>query len=55
MNLTMRMLPGLSALLAGAVLTFFAGRLARSAESANRVRMIGVALAFIGAILVFVP
>ena len=53
MNLTMEMLPGLSALLVGAVLTFFAEKLSRKRENANRVRMIGVGLAFVGAILVF--
>lgn len=55
MNLTMEMLPGLGALIAGAVLTFFADRLARRSDNANRVRLIGVALAFVGAILVFIP
>lgn len=55
MNLTTQMLPGLSALLIGAVLTFFAGRLCRKRESAARVRLLGVALAFAGAIFVFVP
>lgn len=55
MNLTTQMLPGLSALLAGAVLTFFADKLTHKSGSANRVRLIGVALAFIGAILVFLP
>ena len=54
MNLTSQMLPGISALLAGAVLTFFAEKLSRKAENANRVRLLGVALAFIGAILVFI-
>ena len=54
MNLTMQMLPGLCALLVGAVLTFFAGSLSRKAENANRVRLIGVGLAFVGAILVFI-
>ena len=54
MNLTKQMLPGLSALLVGAVLTFFADKLSRRQESANRVRLIGVGLAFIGAIMVFV-
>ena len=53
MNLTMQMLPGLSALLVGAVMVLFAGRLSRKAENENRVRMIGVFLAFVGAILVF--
>lgn len=55
MNLTLQMLPGLSALLAGAVLTLFADRFSHKQGSANRVRLIGVALAFIGAILVFIP
>ena len=53
MNLTTEMLPGLGALLVGAVMTFFAGKLSRKAENENRVRLIGVGLAFIGAILVF--
>ena len=54
MNLTSQMLPGLSALLVGAVLTFFAGGLTRKPENANRIRLIGVALAFVGAIMVFI-
>lgn len=54
MNLTMEMLPGLGALLVGAVMAFFAGQLSRKEENANRVRLIGVGLAFIGAILVFI-
>ena len=48
------MLPGLCALLVGAVLTFFADKLSRRQENANRVRFIGVGLAFIGAIMVFI-
>ena len=54
MNLTGEMIPGLCALLVGAVLTFFAGKLSRKAENANRVRLIGVGLAFVGAIMVFI-
>ena len=54
MNLTGEMIPGLCALLVGAVLTFFAEKLSRRAENANRVRLIGVALAFVGAIMVFI-
>ena len=53
MTLTMEMVPGLGALLVGAVMVFFAGRLSRKKENENRVRLIGVGLAFIGAILVF--
>ena len=53
MNLTMEMMPGLGALFVGAVMTLFAGKVSRKAENENRVRLMGVGLAFIGAILVF--
>ena len=53
MNLTMEMLPGIGALLVGAVMGFFAEKLSRKAENAGRIRLLGVGLAFIGAILVF--
>ena len=55
MNLTTEMIPGLSVLLAGAFVAFFGENLCRKKENANQVRVLGVMLAFVGAILVFVP
>ena len=55
MNLTTGMIPGLSVLLAGAFVAFFGENLCRKKENANQVRVLGVLLAFVGAILVFVP
>ncbi|MBP3428637.1 MAG: hypothetical protein J6M47_10295 [Clostridia bacterium] len=55
MNLTTEMIPGLSVLLAGAFVAFFGENLCSKKENANQVRVLGVMLAFVGAILVFVP
>ncbi|MBP3657040.1 MAG: hypothetical protein J6K32_10140 [Clostridia bacterium] len=55
MNLNAGMAPGLCMLLAGAVITFFAGKLCRREESVLRAKILGVCLAAAGAILVFLP
>lgn len=55
MNFSPQMIPGLCALLVGAGLTFFAGRLCRREKSVPQVKLIGVGLAVIGAIMVFLP
>ncbi len=55
MNLTSEMIPGIATLLCGAVLTFGAGKLCRKQDAVPTVKLIGVGLAFIGAILIFLP
>ena len=55
MNLNEQMLPGLFLLLAGAVLGFGADKLCRKKQNVPQVRILGVGMAFIGAILVFLP
>lgn len=55
MNVSAQMVPGLTALLVGAVLTFFAGKLCHREKDVAQVKLIGVGLAVIGAILVFLP
>ncbi len=53
MNLSAKMIPGLVLLLAGAVLTFGAGRFRRKEEDVHKMKMTGVLLAALGAVLVF--
>lgn len=55
MNLTQQMLPGLCMLLAGAVLTFFAGKLCVKEKNVPQMKLLGVGMAVVGAILVFLP
>lgn len=55
MNLTAEMIPGLCLLLAGAFVTVFAERLCSRRANAPQLRMLGVFLAFAGALLVFIP
>lgn len=55
MNVSAQMIPGLTALLVGAVLTFFARNLCHREKDVTQVKLIGVGLAVIGAILVFWP
>ena len=47
------MIPGICALAVGALLTFFGGRLCHKEKDVQQVRLLGVALAFVGAIMVF--
>ncbi len=53
MNFSPQMIPGLCALIVGAVLTFFAGKLCHQEKNVPQMKLIGVALAVVGAILVF--
>ena len=55
MNLTADMIPGLCVLIAGALITFFSGRVCRKKENEPQVRLLGVGMAVIGAILIFLP
>ena len=53
MNLSTSMIPGLCAMLAGAVLTFGAGKLTHREKSVPTIKLIGVLLAALGAVLIF--
>ena len=55
MNFSQDMVPGLSALLIGALLTFFAGKLCHREKDVPRIKMLGVILAALGAIFIFLP
>ena len=55
MNLTAEMIPGICVLVAGALMSFFADWLCRRKANVGQVRVLGVMMAFIGAILVFIP
>ena len=53
MNFSAEMMPGLTPLIVGAFLGFFADGLCRNKKNTQPMRLLGVALAFAGAILVF--
>ncbi len=53
MNFQSNMIPGICALAVGALLTFFGGRLCHKEKDVQQVRLLGVALAVVGAIMVF--
>ncbi len=53
MNFTMQMLPGIIVLLVGAVLTFLSGKFCKKQEDVLAIKLLGVGLAFVGTILVF--
>ena len=52
-NFQANMVPGICAMLVGALLTFGAGRLCRKEKNIPQVKLIGVGLAVIGALTVF--
>ncbi len=54
MNLNEQMLPGLFLLLAGAVLGFGADKLCRKKQNAPQIKLLGMGLCVIGAVLVFI-
>ena len=54
MNWNADMMPGITLLLAGAFLGFFADGLCRNRKNAQPMRLLGVCLAVAGAILVFI-
>ena len=53
MNFQSNMIPGLCALGVGALLTFFGGKLCHKEKDVRQVKLLGVALAVVGAIMVF--
>ena len=55
MNWSQEMLPGVCALLVGAVLTFGAERLTHKQKDVITVKMIGVVIAVVGAVMIFIP
>ena len=55
MNLSADMIPGLCLLIAGAVIGFGAKPICRREQNIPQVKLLGVGLAAIGAILVFLP
>ena len=54
MNFQANMIPGICALAVGALLTFFGGRLCHREKDVPQVKLLGVALAVVGAVMVFV-
>ena len=55
MNLNAEMIPGLCLLIAGAVIGFGAKPICRREQNIPQVKLLGVGLAAIGAILIFLP
>ena len=53
MNFQANMVPGLCALAVGALLTFFGGQLCHREKDVRQVKLLGVALAVVGAIMIF--
>ena len=51
MNLSPKMIPGLMVLLAGAIVTFAAGRIARGEDHVPAVKLVGILLCAVGAAL----
>jgi len=54
-NLSADMIPGLCLLIAGAVIGFGAKPICRKAENVPQMKLLGVGLSAIGAILIFLP
>ena len=54
MNLNEQMMPGLFLLLAGAVLGFGADKLCRKKQNVPQIKLLGMGLCVIGAVLVFI-
>ena len=52
-NFQANMVPGICAMLVGALLTFGAGRLCRKEKDIPQVKLIGVGLVVVGALMVF--
>ena len=55
MNLTSEMAPGICLLLAGAAMTLFTEQLCHKKKNVQPMKMLGLFLAFAGAIMVFLP
>jgi len=54
MNLTSEMLPGICLLLAGAAMTLFTEQLCHKKKNVPQMRLLGLFLAFAGAVMVFI-
>ena len=54
MNFGAEMVPGITVLVVGAFLGYFADGLCRNKKNVQPMQMLGVFLAFVGAILVFI-
>ena len=55
LNLRAVMIPGLCVLVAGALITYFAKWLCRKPQNLPQVKLLGVGMAVIGAVLIFLP
>ena len=55
LNLRMEMIPGICVLVAGALITYFAKWLCRKPQNLPQVKLLGVGMAVIGAVLIFLP
>ena len=55
LNLRVEMIPGLCVLIAGALITYFAKWLCRKPQNLPQVKLLGVGMAVIGAVLIFLP
>ena len=55
MNLSNEMVPGLFLLITGAGMAFFADGICKKKKNTPQVRLMGVGLAIIGAIMIFIP
>lgn len=53
MNFQAGMIPGICALAVGALLTFFSDKLCHSEKNVPQMKLLGVALAVVGALMVF--
>ena len=54
MNFGAEMMPGITLLIAGAFLAFFADGVCRNKKNVQPMRMLGTFLAFAGAVMVFI-
>ena len=54
MNLTSEMLPGICLLLAGAAMTLFTEQMCHKKKNVPQMRLLGLFLAFAGAVMVFI-
>ena len=55
MNFGAEMMPGITLLVVGAFLSFFADGLCKKKQNRPQVRLMGAGLTIIGAILIFIP
>ena len=55
MNLTSEMVPGICLLLAGAAMTVFTEQLCHKKKNVSQMKLLGVFVAFAGAVMIFLP